>query len=301
MIDANDRYDIVGIDSMDDDVRQSWNSDFARSFEDALMADRGKCCEEAGGLAEFSDAILRAAAGLLCLTCSFEMLVELARWLARYSAASSLKALAMTSSISSSVANSPRSASAMPSFKSSICSGVSAYLGTAPLWPISSSSSPAMSCRSGGRASHRFNPTFQRSSSFGVHAASTPFQSASSKISQIHTLGSLAPTVALMTYIAQTEVPPPQAAHERARLHPSRLRGHRSRRSAPAAGTTRSPRRSSRPVSSSTCRRIASPRCRASAARRRRRPISSARATASTPSTAACRRWRPAPTSPIAT
>ena len=99
----------------------------------------------------------------------------------------------------------------------------------------------------------------------------------------------------------QAEAPPPEPADERARLHPPRLRGRRSRRSAPAAATIRSPPRSSRPASSSTCRRTASPSCRASAARRRRRPISSARATASTACTAACRRCRPAPTSPTAT
>ena len=49
-----------------------------------------------------------------------------------------------------------------------------------------------------------------------------------------------------------------------------------------------------------TCRRTASPRCRASAARRRRRPISCRAATASTPCTGACRRSPPAPTWPTA-
>ena len=61
-----------------------------------------------------------------------------------------------------------------------------------------------------------------------------------------------------------------------------------SRRSAPAAGTIPSARPSSRPASRCPSRRTGSPSCRASAARPRRRPISSATRTASIRSTAAC-------------
>ena len=93
-----------------------------------------------------------------------------------------------------------------------------------------------------------------------------------------------------MTYPDKAQAPPPEAARERARLHPPRLRG----RGLDAVRRLR-PRfdlgaRSSRPASSCRCRRTASPSCPASAARRRRRPTSSARATASTACTAACRR-----------
>ena len=80
-----------------------------------------------------------------------------------------------------------------------------------------------------------------------------------------------------MTYLDQAEVPSPDAADQRARLHAARLRRRRSRRCAPAAATTRSAPRSSRPASSCRSRRTASPRCPASAARRRRRPTSSAK------------------------
>ena len=79
-----------------------------------------------------------------------------------------------------------------------------------------------------------------------------------------------------MTYIAKPKLHHPDAADERARLHAPRLRGRdldAVRRLRPRLDLAP---RSSRPASSSTSRRIASPSCRASAARRRRRPISSA-------------------------
>ena len=68
---------------------------------------------------------------------------------------------------------------------------------------------------------------------------------------------------------------------------------------APAAATTRSRRRSSRPATTSTCRRIAWRSSPASAVRRRRPTISLAPRTASTASTDGCRRSSPAPISPI--
>ncbi len=85
-----------------------------------------------------------------------------------------------------------------------------------------------------------------------------------------------------MTYHRQAQAAPPGAAEERAGLHAPRLRRldlDALRRLRPRLDLAR---RSSRPASSWTCRRTASPSSRASAARRRRRPISSAKSTAST-------------------
>ena len=93
-----------------------------------------------------------------------------------------------------------------------------------------------------------------------------------------------------MTYLAKPKLHHPSLALQRGRLHPPRLRRQDLARCAPAAATTRSPPRSSRPAGNSTSSRTASPSCPASAAARRRRTISSASRTASTPCTGACRR-----------
>ena len=92
-----------------------------------------------------------------------------------------------------------------------------------------------------------------------------------------------------MTYLAKPKLHHPTLQQQRARLHAPRLRRQDLARCAPAAATTRSRPRSSRPAGSSTSSRTASPSCRASAARRRRPTTSSATRTASTPCTAACR------------
>ena len=79
-----------------------------------------------------------------------------------------------------------------------------------------------------------------------------------------------------MTYIPKPQLHHPKLPHQRAGLHAARLRGlglDPLRRLRPRLA---SPPRSSRPASSWTCRRTGSPSCRASAARRRRRTISSA-------------------------
>ena len=88
----------------------------------------------------------------------------------------------------------------------------------------------------------------------------------------------------------QAEIPSPRPAEERARLHPPRLRGHGLDAVRRLRPRLRSPPRSSRPASNCRSSRTASPRFPASAARRRRRPISSAIRTASIRCTAACRR-----------
>ena len=99
----------------------------------------------------------------------------------------------------------------------------------------------------------------------------------------------------------QTQGAPPVAAEERDRADPPRLR----RRDHDAVRRLR-PRldhRGHHPgvLGAVDSRRTAWPSCRASAARRRRRPTSCARRTASTACTAACRRSPPAPTPPTAT
>ena len=98
----------------------------------------------------------------------------------------------------------------------------------------------------------------------------------------------------------QAEIPSPGSAEERRSAIPTATTKARSRRCAPAAAMTRSRRRSSRPASSCRSSRIAWRRSPASAARRRRRLISSAIRTVSIRCTAACRRCSPAPISPTA-
>ena len=67
--------------------------------------------------------------------------------------------------------------------------------------------------------------------------------------------GAAAGEEADMTFHCQAEGRAPVAAEERARPHAARLRGRACRRCAPAAATTRSPPRSSRPAGSSTSSR----------------------------------------------
>ena len=88
----------------------------------------------------------------------------------------------------------------------------------------------------------------------------------------------------------QAEIPSSRPAEERARLHPPRLRGQGLDAVRGLRTRTPSPPRSSRPASSFRSSRTGWRRFPASAARRRRRTISSAIRTASTPCTAACRR-----------
>ena len=88
----------------------------------------------------------------------------------------------------------------------------------------------------------------------------------------------------------QAEIPPSRRCRPTSSASRAATMRPRPRRCAPAAATTRSRPRSSRPASSCRSSRIAWRKFPASAARRRRRTISSARATASTRCTAACRR-----------
>ena len=92
-----------------------------------------------------------------------------------------------------------------------------------------------------------------------------------------------------MTYIPKPAVVHPGCSGTRSVSRAATTKG-RSRRCAPAADTTRSPRRSSRRSGSCRFRRTAWPSSRASAARRRHPPTSSRRPTASTACTDACRR-----------
>ena len=89
----------------------------------------------------------------------------------------------------------------------------------------------------------------------------------------------------------QAEVPSSRPAAERSRLHPPRLRRQDLDAVRRLRARIRSPRRSSRPASSWRSSRTGWPRFPASAARRRRRTISSAIRTASTRCMAACRRF----------
>jgi hypothetical protein len=126
-----------------------------------------------------------------------------------------------------------------------------------------------------------------------LHYDGTPitarFIVARSRESCIRTTRRAAQGGGVMTYIAKPKLHHPGLPSNALGYTRATTRA-RSRRCAPAAGTIRSAPPSSRPASSSTCRRTGSPSSPASAARRRRRLLPRRSRTASTACTGACRR-----------
>ncbi len=145
---------VVRLDPVDEDVWQAGNDEFPGSGQRALVAKvrkaRQKLCRLPNALSHGARGG-RAALSEIGRDCP--ELLQRTRSIAKPHRLKDFQ----TSSISSSVANSPRSASAIASLTSSSCSGESRYSGSEVL-AISSNRAPATSWRSSGSASTAWIP-----------------------------------------------------------------------------------------------------------------------------------------------